>query len=255
MMDIVKIDKKDLYEEFSNVVLIYQNKVKEAHQIEVKYNFTFGSLEIKKFKISIEIIKLKKSISYIITQRNKGKKVSAIELDNYIEKEMKEYEYELEDLLAKVKYSRSFTMISLEEERKCKQLFYKIAKLIHPDLHPEYEYNDEISELWNLAKMYYDICNLEEIEKIYDAVVVKTNDNKVKIEILNIEEKIKEYKSKIELIEKTKPYILEEYLTNEFIIYQHKEEIDKEINNLNEYKEELKNDVSMYLNGGINYVQ
>lgn len=254
-MEIIKNDNKNLKEVYTNTVIIYQNTVKEAHQIEMRYNFEFGSLEIKKFKASLEVIKLKKSLSFIIMKRNKGEKVSEEELSKYIENEMQEYEYDLEDLVNKVKLSRSGISVSSVDERKGKQLFYKIAKLIHPDLHPEFEHNDELIDLWNLAKAYYENCDLEELERVYDAVVVKVKNEKIVVEITNIEEKILDYKKKIELIRTSKPYSLEMYLVDEPTKNQHKEEINTEIESLIKYSEDLNAEVQMYLNGGMDYVQ
>ncbi len=68
-MDIIKKENKNLYEEYTNIVIEYQNLINESHQTEIKYNYEFGLLEVKKFKAYIDVIKSKKIISLIITKK------------------------------------------------------------------------------------------------------------------------------------------------------------------------------------------
>ncbi|MGM9971330.1 MAG: hypothetical protein ACI35W_02840 [Anaeroplasmataceae bacterium] len=252
-MQMIEKEYEDLKEKFTDVVIAYQNVLFESEQIEIKYNIEFGSLEIKKFKVSIEIVKLKKALNYIISLKNRGKTVDEEKLYSYLENEMKEYEMELDILLSKVEDAIKSSDVDDEDARKAKKLYYKIAKLIHPDLHPEFEFNDEIKRLWTLTQFYYNNSDFLELEKIYDAAVVMVN-NSLIVKIPNISDKINEYKSRIEKIKTTKPYILEAYLKDSYTINSHKDELNEEIDSLKKYAFDLEKEVNSYL-GENNYAQ
>ena len=76
------MENDNLKEEFTNVVLEYQNSMFLADDIERKYNACFGSLEVKRFKMTIDIIKLKKKISYIIAMKNNNLKIDEKEMES-----------------------------------------------------------------------------------------------------------------------------------------------------------------------------
>ncbi len=254
-MDIVKNEnEKDLYEKYSDIVINYQNALNEAKQIEIKYNIEFGLLEIKKFKVSIEVIKLKKMLSYIITLKNRGLPINVEEVKQYVEDEMTEYQIELKDLLDKVDLAKKSHGVLSEDERKIKKMFYKIAKLIHPDLHPEYELDEEIMELWQKAMFYYNMYDLESLEQVYDAVTVKVKDKTVTIDVPTMENKINEYEERIEKIKSSNPYLLNKFLKNEIVIDAHRTDIEAEIESFNTYIYELQEEVDRQ-SGGNSYVQ
>jgi len=254
-MEIVKSDKeKDLYEKYSDIVINYQNAINESKQIEIRYNIEFGILEIKKFKASIEVIRLKKMLSCIITLKNRGLPVDMEQVNQYVEDEMIEYRLELSDLLNKVDLAKNSHGVLSEDERKIKKMFYKIAKLIHPDLHPEFELDEEVQGLWEKAMFYYNCFDIKGLEEVYDAVLVKIKDKTVVLSILNIEEKIKEYEDRIEKVKSTNPYMLNKFIKNEVVIDSHKNEIISETESYNTYAIELQEEIDKQV-GDESYVQ
>ncbi len=239
----------DLKEEFTYVVLEYQNSMFLANDIERKYNACFGILEVDKFKTTIDIIKLKKKIAYIIAMKNNNMPIDENVMESYAESELEKENLMYEKLLENVKKSKMTFSMSDEDEKALKKIYYKIAKLIHPDLHPNYALDDEIKELWNKTLMCYETGNIEELNLVLEAVLVKTNGN-TEIDDKDLESKIIEYKKRIEKIRTTKPYILERYLVDTYTINEHKNELGEEISKLKEYKEALEEQVSFYLEGG-----
>lgn len=243
------MENDNLKEEFTNVVLEYQNSMFLADDIERKYNACFGSLEVKRFKMTIDIIKLKKKISYIIAMKNNNLKIDEKEMERYAIDELEAENLFYEELVEKVKNSKMVYMISDEDERELKKIYYKIAKLIHPDLHPNYLEDEDLKSLWNKTLVYYEMGKLDELKLLLETVLVKTKD-KDEININNIEEKILEYKKRIQKIRTTKPYILEKYLIDSYAVNDHKNELEKEISKLTEYKDALEEQIKFFLEGG-----
>lgn len=159
------------------------------------------------------------------------------------------YNLELEQLVNNIKNVSNYNMVSNEDARKVKKIFYKIAKLIHPDLNPSLIDRDDISNLWHRALFFYNNYDLEELEKIYEASEVIVSNSNVEINYLDLEEKILKYKNKMMELRKAKPYSLNEYLVDEATIYLHKEKLNKDIESYIKYNEELLIEIDNMLRG------
>lgn len=238
-----------LKEEFTNIVLEYQNSMFLANDIERRYNANFGILEVSKFKITIDVIKLKKKISFIIMMKNNNLTVDENEMERYAESELEAENLLYDELVERVKLSKMVYKISDEDERELKKIYYKIAKLIHPDLYPKYAEDEDLKNLWNKTLICYETGNLDELKLVLEAVLVITKDNN-EIDSKNLESKILDYKDRIQKIRTTKPYILEKYLKDAYTINEHKNELEDEISKLMEYQEALEEQVRFYVEGG-----
>lgn len=247
-MSIIKIDYKDKYKEYEELLLKKEKLRKEAFHIKNDYIHHFGDLLYELYRYQIEIIKLKKSISFCIQKVNNDEHINMQELDSYIEYEMKSYYEELEELLEEKRLiDESYqNVITPEELKDLKSIYYKIAKLIHPDLY-QGEYDETIKGFWENACIYYEFNDLSSIKEVYDATVMYLEDYNVdNIEIESIDEKILKVKSDIDAIIKGVPYILKYYMLDEETINSRKKEIQVEIDNCIVYIEELNEELNVF---------
>ena len=136
MGEIIKV-KNAAYARYEEALLRRDNLRKEATSYHYEYIRVFGHLITESFRLKVECIRKKKMITYCQKQVNMGKKISAGAMADFIEKEMADYQRELEDLIKGVKAAGEAEKISGLEARKIKDIYYKLVKLIHPDMHPE----------------------------------------------------------------------------------------------------------------------
>jgi len=197
------MEEKNKNELYYNLLLRRENLIKDGKQIYCEYVKCFGELLIKRYEILMEIAKLRKMISFCVKKQNYGKRIKADELDSYIELEMVSYHNELNQLIQTKNDVESLGMISVFDEKKCKKLYYDIAKKIHPDLHPNV--SEEMIKIFNEAKDAYENNDLPTLERLHDMVSLYNDEETI---IDDIEEKITKVKNDINELETKEPYIL-----------------------------------------------
>ena len=241
-MNIIKVDNTSKYEEYEKLLLEKQAIIKEAFHIKTNYIYNFGDLINEIFKNQIEVIKLKKIIAFCIQKQNTNQEIDKMELDDYLENELKSYYKELEKMLEqKSQIDKDFNNARLTDAqmKELKSIYYKIAKLLHPDLHPN-DFNDDIKELWEKACLYYECNDLESLKEIYDAVLIYMKDaTEVNLEIIDIDNKINKLKEAIEKIVTSTPYTYKYDLINEASIKLKREELENQNKMVLLYIEEL----------------
>ncbi len=211
-------------ESYFNLLIRRENLIKEGDQIYIEYVKIFGELLIKRYEVLMEIAKLRKMISFCVKKRNYGENINGDELERYINLEMKIYEEELNNLIRTKKEADSCELISIYDSKKCKKLYYDIAKKIHPDLHPNI--TDEMLNIFNEAKEAYENDDLKTLERLYDMVLLLNEED---AEIFDIDEKINNLNNEIDELIKEEPYILKYEFTPE--------EMKKE--NIMKFKDEI----------------
>ena len=234
--------KNESYSRYEEVLLRKANLKKEAHQIMLNYLNVFGDLIQELFTLKVECIKLKKMISYCQAMVNKNIPLNRAGLEQHIEKQMSDYQKELDDMIAQVKNAKESVDVSLATVRLIKQKYYRLAKLIHPDLHPEYADDEVIQELWYRINVAYE-CNqlndMEELEVQVNAYLASLGEGGEMPEIANLEEKIEAVEKEIDTIVHTKPYIYRFILEDPDDVKRKKEELQEDIQSYTDYKEEL----------------
>lgn len=242
-MNLIEIDNSSKYEEYERLLFEKQALIKEAIHIKTDYIHYFGDLLNEIFKNQIEVIKFKKIISFCILKQNLGLDIDKLELDNYLDLELKSYYVELEKMVKeKSLIDEDYKKSNLPDEviKEIKSIYYKIAKLLHPDLHPD-DFNENMQELWEKACLYYECNDLESLKEIYDSTLLYVNGiEDIIYEIPNIDDKINGLKESIEKIVTSIPYTYKYDLIDSKAIKQKKLELENENNNLLLYIEELK---------------
>lgn len=236
-------DKIKIYESLLNEKTSLE---KDCFRYSLDYAREFGDEIETLFELKVEVITLKKKIAFCVKRDYQNEHIYLFELDKYIDEEILDYQRRLQELIEYNNVARlnKGTPITYEEEKKIKKLYYEIAHLLHPDLHPEYNDDTEILELWNDAVGAYKCNNYKSLMDIYDKVVIKVSGGDINIE--NIKEKIELLKDEIKDIKENEPYTYKFILEDDTEIKEYHENLKKEIKDYEEYKNSLERELSHF---------
>ena len=209
-----KLIQASLMETYADLILIRDKARKKADAMFIRYVQEFGDLIEEDFKLTIEIIKLKRGITYCQKQKNYNRKIYRSKLDEYLESVMEDYYYELNEILEIKSYP--YTTIPRYESLNIRKAYKEIAMTIHPDIYPEAFANEEIRELWEKAKQAYINNDYKSITET-EIAVKKLLNKKIPFDkaiFEDVEQKIDEIMNEIETIKTTEPYTYSEFLFN-----------------------------------------
>ena len=246
-MDIVRTDHSLLLDDYKNLILKRDRIKKEAFMIDQEYLRVFGKLIEKSYRLHVECICLKKKIAYCQKCLNHDKKIIKSELENHIKLIMEVYQKELDTFVNEVNNSQKSEKISARDAKEIKRIYHKIAKSIHPDMHPELFKDPEVKELWERAMIAYTCNNLEEIKEI--EVLVSTFDKKEEkphFEVEDLKEKIEKLNKEINKIMSSEPYVYKDLLVSKKNTMMHKETIMNDIEEYESYKMDLEDVLNSY---------
>lgn len=241
--DIIRIENSaDDLARYEELLLRRDSLRKKAEQFQISYFKEFGDLIVESFTIRIECIKKKKIIAYCQQQVNHGKPINGAQLDTFIEREMLEYQNDLDAMIRHNKAVKESETVSEYDLYRIKKMYYGLAKLIHPDLHPEYEDDLQLMEFWNEIVLAYDHNQLQDMEEL-DFQVRKylediDNGNPVII-IPDIGKKIRGVEEEIDRITNTEPYLYRLLLEDEESSAAKKDELKAEIGLYRDYSKQL----------------
>lgn len=241
MNEVVQVGNAKL-QRYEELLLKKDSLIKESFQYQMSYIKEFGDLIAECFNAKIACIEKKKIIAFCQKIINKGGKPNQADIDRYIEDTMKDYYQELKDMLARNAESKKGTAISEYTKRKIKNIYYRIAKLIHPDTNPSLANDEKAKELWNRVVVAYE-CNqlkdIEELEVLVNQYLESINYKGNTLEIPDLDEKIFNLNEEIEKIINTDPYQYKYLLSDFDAVEEKKNEIKNEKEDYVKYGEEL----------------
>ena len=231
-----------LYETYETLLLKRDQMYREAGSFQISYTKVFGDLIKAVFEEKIACIKLKKKITYYQAALNRGVHVDPEEMEQAIEKDMTMYYRELRQITERNENAKNARPANDIAVHRCKKLYKRIAKRIHPDINPWTAGKMELMDLWNRTVMAYRALNvkeLEELEVLANHTMEKLGLDTIEIEIPNLEDKIEQVEKEINEILTTEPYIYEELLDDEDAVQEKKNELQKELEEYQAYQKEL----------------
>lgn len=240
-MDIIKTTDKR-YEEYAKLLLKRDEVKKEAGSFLTAYICEFGELITKVFEAKIECIKKKKSIAFCQSVLNRGELPDAKALQAFIKKNMQEYYEQLDGMIEDNKKAQEAKTFTEATVRRCSKLYKQIAKQVHPDLNPEAGKNKAVQDLWNRtveAHKNNDLKTLEELLLLVEKAVKDEGLESLKIDIPDIDDKIKDIRIEIETIVSTAPYTYGALLQDIVKMDEKKTSLQTELEEYNDYSKEL----------------
>lgn len=223
---------------YEELLLQRDSLSKQGEQYLVSYYQIFGDLLVEAFELRIECIRKKKIIAYCQQQVNHGKAINGSALDRYIHREMAAYESDLKDLMDASVSSKASRRISEYDSLRIKKIYHSLAKLIHPDLHPEFENDPVIAELWSRIVVAYQCNHLQDLEEL-DFQVKKYLENRGDLDfslvVPDLENKISALREEIDEIISTDPYLYGRLLEDDEAVEGKKEELYADIKAFRDY--------------------
>lgn len=240
-MDIVKV-KNVSYSKYEEVLLRRDNLRKEAEEYHLEFIRVFGDLITESFRLKLECIRKKKMIAYCQRLANQGKEIWQSALTSFIEREMLEYQKELDDMINDVRMVKEARAITPLELKRIKDIYYALVKLIHPDIHPELEGDEQLKDYWQrivIAYRYNNLNELEELDVLVRSYLEGRDISDMDLEIENIEERISAVEREIDEIITTNPYLYRLLLNDDKEVERKKQEYRDEIDSYTQYSAQL----------------
>ena len=241
MTELIKV-KNTSYILYEELLLKRENLKKEGEQFYISYLQIFGELMTESFQKKIECIRKKKMIAYCQRCMNQGKDINSMDLNRFIQDEMESYEEELKQMTENAKAAAKAKELSAEQILMIKDLYYRLARRIHPDMHPELADDKNVQDYWNqivIAYQHNQLSELEELEVMVNAYLEKKHSNTDEIVIVDVENKTKRIEREIEHIISVKPYTYRFILEDEKKREEQKAAFQKDIDEYSQYSLEL----------------
>ena len=232
---------EDTYKRYEELIFERDRLEKEADQIGLAYTRTFGQLMTDVYEEKIECIKLRKMIAFYQAAANRGEQADMEEMIAYLQQEMAEYYANLEHMVRRNEAAKKSRVITEYEEKRIKALYRHIAKLLHPDIHPEVREDDFLMDLWTAAATAYhanDLKRLMDVE-IMIQKALKDGAPPSGMGLVEINARIEEIEEEIEEIRTTEPYIWHELLDDEAAKQKRITELKAELEQYREYRRGL----------------
>ena len=248
MSEIIKV-RNAAYDRYGELLIKRDVLKKESYHYQMAYIREFGELMSELFEAKIRCIEKKKVIAFCQKKANRGETINQTELDQYIDDVMTDYYAQLHELLEARKSLEKSEGVSELTYHKIKKIYYRLAKLIHPDMNPALKDDETISDLWNRIVIAYQCNNLkelEELEVLVNGYLASIDYQHEEVEIPDLNEKICELNEEIENILKTDPYQYKYLLADEEAVAEKKEDLKQEIEDYRKYGEELDEIISSF---------
>ena len=248
MEEIIKI-RNSAYERYEELLIRKDTLKKEAEEYRLRFNKEFGELCIKVLEEKMNCIEKRKTISYCKNMVLIGGVIYKKELDKYISETMIKYREALNMLKENTEKAKSRKDVSNEELKEIKNKYYKIAKLIHPDMNSDLKDDPTIMDLWNRTSVAYEcleLKELKEIEVMVNSYLESINHTHEDIVIPDVQEKIFDLNVEIEEILNTDPYQYKYILASKKSMSQKRKELKKELRDYIEYKKDPQKQIKQF---------
>ena len=249
-------DKQDNYQQYEKLLFERDKYKKQAGEYLRDYIREFGELMTDVFRKKISCIEKKKMISYCQLRINRGEMINAQAMNDFIQREMEEYNEQLAGMMHNNELCKKGITISNSDVMQIKRIYRRIAKKIHPDIHPGTLELPVLSDLWVEVMDAYDrndLKALEELEIQINSILRELGDDVPDAEIPGIDEKIKVLEAEIEKILSTDPYQYRFLLEDEEKVQEYKEELQEELEEYTRYEKQLIEILKKYVAGGAKF--
>ena len=256
MKEIIRVNNAS-YSRYEELLTKRDELKKKSFLYYRAYIREFGDLILEVYQTKIECIKKKKTIEYYQMALNKGGVVDRDALQEYLLKEMAEYQKQLDDMIKDNEASKDFGSISEMDLLKIKSIYRKIAKLIHPDINPMVNESEELIDLWNRVVIAYQ-CNelkeIQELEVLVHKALEQRGIDELEIDIPDINTKIDDLLKEIHDIETSNPYMYKFLLEDKEAIQEKKDSLKQELEEYQDYSKELDGIINELISGGVSIV-
>ena len=132
--------------------------------IEALYLSLVGGNKLELLKIQTEVYALKRKMELMQACLNTGREIIPEIIETILEKEMEGQNAKLREEAKKIEDAHNRLKgpgLDKDERILIRDLYFKLAKLLHPDLHPEY--TDQMLALWHQVTEAYKYGDLKKM--------------------------------------------------------------------------------------------
>lgn len=248
MQNVIKV-KNVSYERYEELLLKKEALKKEAENYKIQYNEIFNVLNNDTYEARMECVKKRKIVSYCQNLYDLDAKIYRKDLNTYIDKAMEEYRNTLDYILSNDEKEKKRISMNKDDEKQIKNIYRKLARLVHPDMNSKLKDNKTIQDLWNRTCIAYSCLNLEELQELVVLInryLESINQGSIDIEIPNVDEKIFCLNREIEKIKHTNPYLYKYVIADKEAIIKKKSELLKELSDYKRYLNELNKQIEEF---------
>ena len=159
-----------------------------------------------------------------------------------------------EELREQYNYAQESEPLTHVEVQEIKSIYRRIAKRIHPDVHPETMEDEILRDLWGMTAVSYRARDLEALQtleiRVRKRIVELGGIDEEDVEIDDLEEKIEQVESEIEKIITTDPYQYSVFLIRDDLVTQRHEDLEEEILQYQKHSIDLQTILENLLSGG-----
>lgn len=189
--------------------------------------------EVYCLSLELSILKQRMTLLQAYVNRNEVPDVKAV--DKKINVQFAEYQKRIEEEAKKLAAARDYllkgSLLSEEETKELRTIYFMIVKRLHPDVNPNL--NEKDNELFIKAQAAYEMLDLDSLRLILISLDL---DNPPPVEAYKLEEmveklteNVRELQSQIDKLNLEFPFILKEKLINEEWVKSELESAQKEI--------------------------
>ena len=225
-------------EEYEELLVRRDQLLKKANSYRISYTAEFGDMLTENFKLKIECIKLKKSISYCRRRLNRGLAIDATKMRMEIEQEMKLYYVQLKEMMKETINAKSAMVVDEYRVMRSKKIYHRLVSILHPDVNKKITENEVLMELWNrIVEAYHrsDADTLDELEVLVHKTMEELGDAGIDLNLSDIEQRIEKVERQINEIITTEPYTYGEILYDEETRKAHREQLQAEHDDYEQY--------------------
>jgi len=210
--------------------------------IEAAYLLKIGGLEYSVYSAQCDYLRQKRRFELIAARYNRGEKAVLSEIEAQLDAEFEEYRQKLNDRLDEMSAAALRSQnaaLSGADAKKLKSFYRRIAKCLHPDLHPDITEHE--LRLFFAAKEAYangDLSTLSAIAEAAEGIIPALPPEEDSLQELSrqkdhLREVLEQLKKDISQIKSRYPYTLMALLDDEVKLNEYRAELEK---SLKEYK-------------------
>lgn len=240
-MQLIHVASGD-YSQYEELLLKRDELEKETEFIMLEYTRIFGDITTEIFKLKIDCITLKKSISYCIMKKNHDEVIDPETLRKVIAEKMASYQAALDEMIRENERSKNTKNISAFQANEIKRIYRKIAKILHPDVSNVTEKYPALGELFQRVVVAYkcnDYKEIKELEVLVNRALSEIGEEGYQVVIPDIEEKIENLEEEIHTLMTTEPYTYNEFLNDNNLVEQKMKEFELDRDSYARYKVKL----------------
>ncbi len=238
---------------YEKLILLKNDLKKECFQLEQEHTREFGKEVLEIFHLQIECARKVKAIEFCQTYLNRGEDPDGEALQQYVQQETQELTEHLHAMQRTYEYAKNSTEVSAEDLDTIKTIYRGIAKQIHPDIHPELAEQEELRDLWNQVNTAYqcnDLEQLKELELLVSVILSGLSEQKITVEIPDVEERIKKLEWEIREIRSKEPYQYRNLFSKPALVEEKHRDLQRQAEEYRQYSTQLEDRLNAILPEG-----